>query len=399
MTGEAKQQLTNATAAAAAEKKAGKSTHAPITSGSFKAPGRLGDPGMDLQDDPRVNPKLLAAVTPLGMNKFQVSPTLETLNENSSLEDIAKLIAEFEGGIDMMYSGKAVPLDHPSDKDEPKVDQTEETIKGGDGQDMKVYIYHPADQGSKVLSGLIYTHGGGMVINSTFNPVHDRWCRSLASQGVVVVMPDFRNSYTKTEFHHYPKGLNDCVAALKWVIEKKESLKIRNIVLTGESGGGNLAIACSLQANRDGWIKDISGVYPLVPYISNLYGATEERQLKELPSLIENHGYFLSRHVNAWLGYFYTPNDKDSVDPLAWPYHATEDMMKGLPPHVVVMDELDPLRDEGFAYARRLAHAGVEVKSTMNLGVLHGTSLLFRNALPELHKGTAREIAAFAKSL
>lgn len=107
----------------------------------------------------------------------------------------------------------------------------------------------------------------------------------------------------------------------------------------------------------------------------------------------------LIRHVNAFMGHFYTPNDKDSVDPLAWPYHAPVDMLKGLPPHVVVMDELDPLRDEGFAYARRLVEAGVDTKASMNLGTLHGSSLIMRNPLPELHKGTAREIVAFAKSL
>ena len=99
------------------------------------------------------------------------------------------------------------------------------------------------------------------------------------------------------------------------------------------------------------------------------------------------------------MAHFYTPNDKDSVDPFAWPYHATEEMLNGLPPHVVVMDELDPLRDEGFAYARRLQKAGVPTKATMNLGVLHGSALIMRNSLPELHKGTAREIAAFAKSV
>jgi len=298
----------------------------------------------------------------------------------------------------MVYGGQAVPLDTPHDKD-MKVEMTEETIKGGDGQDMKVYVYHPADQGDEKLSAVMYTHGGGMVLVPTMNPVHDWWCKTLVSQGLVVIMPDFRNAYSKEQYHHYPKGLNDCVAAFKWTVESKDKLKIRNIVLTGESGGGNLACAIALRSNRDGFVKDVSGVYPIVPYVSNLYGASEERKLKELPSLVENHGYFLNAHSSAFLGYFYTPNDKDCADPMAWPYHATEDMLKGLPPHVVVMDELDPLRDEGFAYAQKLAKAGVEVKYSMNIGTLHGTSLLLRNALPELHFGTAREIAAFAKSL
>lgn len=87
------------------------------------------------------------------------------------------------------------------------------------------------------------------------------------------------------------------------------------------------------------------------------------------------------------------------ANPLAWPYHATKADMKGLPPHVVIMDELDLLRDEGISYAPRLVKAGVPTKTPVNLGVTHGTSLLFRQALPELHRGVAREVAAFAKEV
>lgn len=203
----------------------------------------------------------------------------------------------------MVYGGKAVPLDLPGDKDR-KVEMTEETIKGGDGQDMKVYVYRPTGQGDEKLPCVVYTHGGGMVLVPTMNPVHDHWCKALCSQGVVVVMPDFRNAYTKEVYSHFPKGLNDCVAAVKWVAASKDKLKVRNIVLTGESGGGNLACAIALKANREGWVKEIAGVYPLVPYISNLYGASVEQKLKELPSLVENHGYFLNSWSNAFMGYF-----------------------------------------------------------------------------------------------
>ncbi|KAK5174191.1 uncharacterized protein LTR77_001271 [Saxophila tyrrhenica] len=398
MPGEARQLLKHAVEAAADEAKTGKSSHEAVKVGAYQAPGRIGDPGMGMEHDPRVNPKLLAAVRPLGMDKFQAPPGLAKLTENSSMEEIAELVDEFEQGIMMVYGGHAISLDLPSDKD-MKVEMTEETIKGGDGQDMKVYVYRPSNQGDEKLPAVVYTHGGGMVLVATMNPVHDFWCKGLASQGLVVVMPDFRNAYTKEKYNHFPAGLNDCVAAVKWTSANKDRLKIRNIVLNGESGGGNLACAISLQANRDGWVKEISGVYPIVPYISNLYGASAERKLKELPSLVENHGYFLNSWSNAFLGYFYTPTDEGASDPIAWPYHATEDMMKGLPPHVVVMDQLDPLRDEGFSYAQRLAKTGVQVKYSMNIGVLHGSALLFRSALPELHLGMVREVAAFAKSL
>jgi acetyl esterase/lipase len=72
--------------------------------------------------------------------------------------------------------------------------------------------------------------------------------------------------------------------------------------------------------------------------------------------------------------------------------------LKGLPPFVLVMDELDPLRDEGVAFGRKLTQAGVSVTSAVNLGVIHATSLIFRKALPELHFGTINNIVAFAQS-
>jgi acetyl esterase/lipase len=396
MTGEAKDLLKNATRDAAAEAKEDYAPKPYGQHGSYQGPGRLGDPKMTVGNDPRTNAKLLQLLNNLGMNGFGLPPALNKVNENSTLDDIAVLIKEFEDGIVGLYNN--IPLSVPGDENEVKIDLKTETIKGGDGQDMKVYVYRPEGASGK-LPAVIYTHGGGMVLIQTMNPIHDRWCKSLAAQGMVAIMPDFRNAYTKEKYNHFPAGLNDCVAAAKWVIANKDKLGIRNVVLEGESGGANLACATALKANREGWAKDISGVYALVPYISNAYGWPEERMLKELPSLVENHGYFLNSHANAFMGHFYTPTDEHHADPLAWPYHATADDMKGLPPHVVVMDELDPLRDEGISYARRLVQAGVDAKGSVNLGVIHGASLITRATIPEFNKDTIRNIAAFAKEL
>ena len=307
---------------------------------------------MEVKDDSRINAKLLKTLETMGMDKFGLPASLAKLNENSTMDEIATLVSEFEDGVVALYEN--IPLELPEDKDEVKVEMNEETIKGGEGQDMKVYVYHPANQESAKLPAVIYTHGGGMTILPTMARPHDRWCRSLAAQGMVAIMPDYRNAYTKEKYNPYPAGLDDCVAAVKWVTANKDSLKIRNIVLTGESGGGNLACAITLRANREGWVKDIAGVYALVPYISNGYGWSEERKLKEIPSGVENHGYFLNMHANTFMAYFYTPTDEHFENPLAWPYHATLEDMKGLPPHVLEMDELDPLRDVSIPIRKSL---------------------------------------------
>lgn len=73
--------------------------------------------------------------------------------------------------------------------------------------------------------------------------------------------------------------------------------------------------------------------------------------------------------------------------------------LKGLPPHILAMDELDPLRDEGIAYARKLVEAGVSAKGHVNLGVGHGTGMFMRAITPEYWSSAMRDISGFAKSL
>lgn len=397
MPGEAKAQLKEASQQAKKEFHADYQ-HAPhASSAAYTAPGRLGNATLALGADPRANAQLLPTIKAIGMGTHGPPPSLATLDENSTLDEIGVMVNEFNEGLLLMYNG-GVSVDLPGDAHERKVEMVEETIAGGDGQDMLVYVYRPADQ-TAPLPGIMFSHGGGMVVGTTMNPIHDRWCKSLAAQGCVVVMPDFRNAWTKNGYHHFPAGLNDCVAAAKWITANKEKLKVRNLVLEGESGGANLSLAIALKAKREGWVKDIAGVYALVPYISNAWGWPEEKLLKELPSLVECNGYFIGRGSTAYIAHFYTPTDEHQQNPLAWPYYATLEDMKGLPPHNLVMDELDPLKSEGISYFRRLVEAGVEARGSLNLGVIHASSLIFRSVIPAYHKSAVRDIAAFAAEL
>jgi acetyl esterase/lipase len=100
----------------------------------------------------------------------------------------------------------------------------------------------------------------------------------------------------------------------------------------------------------------------------------------------------------AGMGNYYS-GEEEGQNPLAWPYHATVEECVGLPPHMLVMDELDPLRDEGMAYYRKLLAADVEVNAHVNLGIVHGSALMFRRLLPEVHKKAVRDIAVFVNSL
>jgi acetyl esterase len=84
---------------------------------------------------------------------------------------------------------------------------------------------------------------------------------------------------------------------------------------------------------------------------------------------------------------------------LAWPLNATEEDLAGLPPHVVVVDELDPLRDEGITYQRRLTAAGVPAIGLINVGRVHCAAFTFRQALAPYYLAEVRDVVSFARSL
>ena len=71
------------------------------------------------------------------------------------------------------------------------------------------------------------------------------------------------------------------------------------------------------------------------------------------------------------LGCRYTESHDDWTNPLAWPYFASEEDLRGLPPHYVNVNELDPFRDEGTAYYRKLLAAGVNTVGAITLGTVH----------------------------
>ncbi|MEX2627855.1 MAG: alpha/beta hydrolase fold domain-containing protein [Ilumatobacteraceae bacterium] len=348
-------------------------------------PGRLGEPGRQLGDDPRADPRLIAAMAPLGLEVEQPSP----VDATSPIDEIYAYCMEAETGFEQLGGILAAAS--------PRIvgiERSVETITGVDGNEITLYVHRPADVAGP-LPAVVHTHGGGMVILTAANAGYQRWRDELAATGLVVIGVEFRNGAGVLGNHPYPAGLHDCTSATRWVAANRDELGVDRIVLSGESGGGNLALATALSANRDGWIGEIAGVYAQCPYISGAYADPPPA----LTSLVENAGYLLSPDQLGAFARAYDPDGSHADDSLAWPLRAGRDDLAGLPPHVVSVNQLDPLRDEGLAFSGKLAAAGVSVVSRTVNGTCHAGDCLFRDALPEVYLATIRDIRGFAASL
>ena len=352
----------------------------------LKLPGRLGNPDQTIGTDPRADPRMVAAMKPIGLD---VPGPASPVGPDSPIEAILEVLQATEEGFGLVFASLFDGL--------PPVEgvtSRTETIAGVDGHEISLYIHQPSER-SGPLPAIVHTHGGGMVLGAAADPNYVRWRDELAAAGLVVVGVEFRNGGGRLGPHPFPAGLNDCATAAQWVIANRADLGVSTVVISGESGGGNLAIATTLTAKRDGWLSGIDGVYAQCPYVSNLYHAPPP----ELVSLRENDGYFLSCDMMAPLAAAYDPTGEHATNPLAWPYHAPVAELAGLPPHVVSVNELDPLRDEGLAYYRKLNEAGVSVVSRTVNGTCHAGDCLFPKAMPDVYAATVRDIASFAHSL
>ncbi len=341
---------------------------------------------MVMNSDPRADPRMVAALVPLGLDGAPAPAPVDIDSPIDALLEYADLAEEGFGALGTVLSANAPEITN--------VERRTQIIKGVDGNDISLYLHTPTDVDGP-MPAIVHTHGGGMVILQASDPGYVRWRDELASTGLVVIGVEFRNGGGKLGPHPFPAGLNDCVSALQWVGDQRDQLGITTIVMSGESGGGNLAIATTLKAKQDGLLDLVDGVYAQCPYISGLYAEKDPA----LPSLYENDDYFLNCSMMGSMVRMYSPDGSADTNPLAWPYHADTSMLVGLPPHVISVNQLDPLRDEGLAYFRKLLDAGVSATSRTVNGTCHAGDCIFRDAMPEAYLGTIASINAFAYSL
>lgn len=348
--------------------------------------GRLADPDSTLGTDPRADPRMVEAFAPFGLDgRLPPAP----LTVDSPLAQRLEFAAVNEEGMGAIFDTFAQGAPQATG-----VTTTTTQIIGVDGNDITLYLSRP-DGAAAPLPAVVHLHGGGMAIGSADDFAYRNMREYLAGTGVVVVGVEFRNSAGKLGPHPYPAGLNDCASAVQWVAAHRAESGVSHLIVSGESGGGNLTLAVAHKAKREGWLGDIAGLYAQCPYISNRW----LDECDDLPSLKENDEYFVSRQQLALLGSLYNPDGSHADDATCWAGAAADDELRGMPPHVISVNELDPLRDEGLQYYRRLLRAGVPAVGRVVAGTCHGGDLLMGHVMPEVFDASVRDVSGFAKSL
>lgn len=267
---------------------------------------------------------------------------------------------------------------------------SESLVSHPDGNTIKLQIIRPDTD--EVLPCVYYIHGGGMAILSAFDPNYRAWGKTIAAQNLCVVMVDFRNSLRPSsvpEVAPYPAGLNDCVSGYKWVTQHLTDLRIHadQIMIAGESGGGNLAIATTMRLIAESESMKPLGLYALCPFILGAWPSDAS------PSSKENEGILISV-ANNHMTMAYGIEAFEGRDPTAWPGFATEADVAGFPPTMVSVNECDPLRDEGIAFYRLLQRAGVLAQCRQAMGTVHANEI-FGAFMPDIARATARDMAGW----
>jgi acetyl esterase/lipase len=340
-----------------------------------------------LDSDPRLDPRIKAAFagTPVGAPQPNVSSREELLAQELSPQGLA-IYAQQVALFDRMDREDVAPS--------AGLAVSNHTFTSApDGNTVKIQYIRP--EGDQVLPCLYYIHGGRMMFSSCFEGNYKAWGRMMAARGVAVAMVDFRNAVhadSAPEIAPFPAGLNDCLSGLKWVRDNTAALGIdpARIVVTGESGGANLALAVAMSLKRTGGLDAIKGVYAMCPFIAG------EWPQPQYPSSTENEGIFISVQNNR-SAMAYGIEALEARNPLAWPAFATVDDLRGLPPVVISVNECDPLRDEGIAFYRLLLSAGVSVRCRQLMGTCHGIEIL-PVICPDIARSTAGDIADFARA-
>jgi len=229
-----------------------------------------------------------------------------------------------------------------------------------------VRVYQP--QGEASLPVVVYFHGGGFVMGDL--ELMDHVCRIIANAvGCAVVNVE----YGLAPEYKFPGGLEECYEVVKWVHDNAALLRFDpdNIVVAGDSAGGNFATAVCLLAKQRMEFSLVHQVlfYPVVDFTMD-----NAAKFEGLPEVM------LNAEDLSIMGKLYFASESDKSRPEASPLLAPS--LAGLPPATVITAGIDPLGKEALLYVERLKAENIPVEHKHFPEMVHAF-LGFAGIIPE----------------
>jgi acetyl esterase/lipase len=278
------------------------------------------------------------------------------LQQMPPLFDADTDLLEIRRNAEQMVADTAEQIPPPN----PAVVRKDRIVPGQDGaSDVRVCVYQAAERNGSPVPAFLWIHGGGFFLGTMID--NEAFCEQVALEtGALVVSVDYRLAPE----HPFPAALEDCYAALKWLVSASVELHVdtRRIAVGGVSAGGNLAAATALMA-RDCGGPALCYQFLLVPALDDRHLTPSSREVTDL------RVWNRSVSLKAWAAYL--AGSDDVVSPYAAPARASD--LSNLPPAYIYVEEQDLLRDEDIVYANRLMHAGVATELHIYPGTFHGS--------------------------
>lgn len=223
---------------------------------------------------------------------------------------------------------------------------------------------------------MLFLHGGGFVLGDL--DTHEPFCAEMARQ---LDMPVLAVDYRLAPEHPFPAGAEDAIAAARWAAGSPEALgrQVTGLVPCGDSAGGNFAIVVSLALRDEPAAVPVLAQWPIYPAADPAKGYPSYRDFAD--------GYLLTKDGMDWFDRCYGPDGAD------WRYSPLVKSQAGMPPTLVVTASLDPIRDQGRAYAAACIEAGVPTIFREAKGNIHGFINL-RKAVPSSEEDIRGCVAA-----
>ena len=249
------------------------------------------------------------------------------------------------------------------------VRKSERLIEQSDGAPPVRLVIFEREKSSELRPALLWMHGGGFVIGS---PEQDIALvgRILGSLDVAIVSVD----YALVPEHPFPRPLDDCHHALKWLVEHAAELRVDpdRIGIGGQSAGGGLAAALVQKAVDQG---------PVHPAFQLLIYPMLDASTCLRPDDGTTGRFVWNRKSNRYAWRSYLGHDPASVPFMTYAVPAARADLARLPPTWIGVGTLDLFHEEDAEYGRRLKLAGVDCDIYIVDRAYHGFDVLKPDAV------------------